>query len=111
MGHLALILGGSDKGAHFTDLAAALSEREEPVYPHLIGETASRLQAALEAVNMPSNSHHSLEAAVQAAYGDVLKHQVPSCVLLSPACASFGLFEDFADRGRTFAALVRRIAS
>ena len=48
----------------------------------------------------------SMDEAVSAAYkisssGD--------CVLLSPACASFDLFDDFEDRGRQFKASVRKL--
>ena len=48
----------------------------------------------------------SMDEAVNAAYkisssGD--------CVLLSPACASFDLFDDFEDRGRQFKTAVRKL--
>ena len=48
----------------------------------------------------------SMDEAVSAAYKI---SSTGDCVLLSPACASFDLFDDFEDRGRQFKAAVRKL--
>ena len=91
-----LLLGGRDKS---TDLAplerfAAKGVRHAVV----MGEAASRLKEILSAV-VPVTEAQSMAAAVQTAFsvsrpGDV--------VLLSPACASFDWYENYARRGEDF---------
>jgi UDP-N-acetylmuramoylalanine--D-glutamate ligase len=95
-----LIAGGRDKGADFTRLDKAVRERVKRLI--LIGEAASRIQAALgtfERFCHAASLRQAVEiAAAEAEPGDV--------VLLSPACASFDMFADYQDRGRQFKALV-----
>ncbi|MEK7385191.1 MAG: UDP-N-acetylmuramoyl-L-alanine--D-glutamate ligase, partial [candidate division NC10 bacterium] len=72
----------------------------------LIGEDAPKLAAALGAEAVPVTRCPSLEAAVATARalaepGDV--------VLLSPACASFDMFDNFEHRGAIFKKLVERL--
>jgi len=101
-----LIAGGSSKGADFAPLAAAISRRQvRAVVP--MGDEAVPLARALANAGFAGTvapQVPSMAAAVRAARrlaraGDV--------VLLSPACASFGLFRDYAERGEAFAAEVR----
>jgi UDP-N-acetylmuramoylalanine--D-glutamate ligase len=95
-----LIAGGRDKGGDFTRLEKAVRERVKRLI--LIGEAASRIQAALgtfERLCHAASLRQAVEvAAAEAEPGDV--------VLLSPACASFDMFADYQDRGRQFKALV-----
>jgi len=99
-----LICGGYDKGVSFAELARAISERAKAVI--LLGQTAPKIAAALEAIpaeKVDVVSVDSLAAAVQQARalaepGDV--------VLLSPACASYDMFDNFQERGRAFTCLV-----
>jgi UDP-N-acetylmuramoylalanine--D-glutamate ligase len=104
---LGLVLGGSDKGIDFAELAEGLRASSHLVRVALIGATAGRLRAALEAGGAPPFpvlDHPGLEEAFE----DLRAH-VPrgGAVLLSPACASFGLFRNYKERGEAFAALVR----
>jgi len=72
----------------------------------LIGEDASRIAAALQAQAIPVTRCPSLAAAVEAARALARPGDV---VLLSPACASFDMFDDFEHRGDVFKTLVERL--
>ena len=103
-GPLAVILGGSDKGADFTALAAAVVARG--AHPILIGTTAERLAVYLRAAGGQATLACELPLAVTMA-----RQAIPAggTVLLSPACASFDQFQGFEDRGFRFKELVTRV--
>lgn len=98
-----VILGGKDKGMDFSKLREPLKRRAKQIV--LIGEAAERIAASLgEARNMCFAP--SLQEAVRmseefADPGDV--------VLLSPACASFDMFQNYRDRGQQFRHIVNRL--
>lgn len=94
-----LILGGDDaKQEDFAPLREPVAARAASV--HLIGVAAERLRDALGT----GEDRGDLERAVAAAAALARPGEV---VLLSPACASFGQYRDYEERGRHFAALVR----
>lgn len=103
-GPLAVILGGSDKGAEFIELAAATARRGAA--PVVIGQTASKIAAALALYGLRPPTASTLDEAVAMA-----KRLLPrgGTVLMSPACASFDMFNGFEDRGRKFAEAAKRI--
>ena len=72
---------------------------------YLIGEAAEDLARAL-AADVPLETTDTLERAVARAAADARAGEV---VLLSPACASFDQFSNFAQRGRTFQRLVKAL--
>ena len=104
-----LILGGSDKGADYASLAqvvASATMRKVLV----IGDQAARITTALTTAGFTDiiPGGDSMPAIVETARsvsepGDV--------VLLSPACASFGMFKDYKDRGNQFTAAVQSLAA
>jgi UDP-N-acetylmuramoylalanine--D-glutamate ligase len=100
-----LIAGGSDKHLAFDALGAAIRERARAAV--LLGATAERLRQAIgPRPGLTVATVPDLRSAVGAARelarpGDV--------VLLSPACASYGMFENFEERGRQFKSLVREL--
>jgi UDP-N-acetylmuramoylalanine--D-glutamate ligase len=96
-----LICGGSDKGADYAPLAAAIAGRAAAVY--LIGETAGALRAALAPAGVPLRDCGDLERAVAAARAAARPGEV---VLLSPGCASFDQYGSYEERGDHFRALV-----
>ena len=106
-GSVHLILGGRAKGdgADFAELAAAAATKAAAVY--LIGEAADAIASVLLAGTSRCRCA-SLERAVEAASAASSRGQ---SVLLSPACASFDQFEDFADRGRQFERQVSALAA
>lgn len=98
---LYLIAGGSEKHSDFTDWAKVCTESPNLKMVLLMGETAGRMEEALQDALFakPIVRTENLQAAFE-----FLKEQVQSgdIVLLSPACASFGLFENYKVRGETF---------
>ncbi|NLM51384.1 MAG: UDP-N-acetylmuramoyl-L-alanine--D-glutamate ligase [Firmicutes bacterium] len=93
-----LIAGGYEKGADFIPLAQAMPGRVKHVV--IIGQVAKRLAATLESSGFSSFSlASSLEEAVGLAQKQAQKGDV---VLLSPACASWDMFQDFEERGELF---------
>jgi UDP-N-acetylmuramoylalanine--D-glutamate ligase len=97
-----LILGGSRKGGGFDALAHAVDGRVAGLY--LIGESADDLARALDASGRrPFTVAVTLDRAVALARASA---RPGDTVLLSPACASFDQFRDYADRGDAFRRLV-----
>jgi UDP-N-acetylmuramoylalanine--D-glutamate ligase len=104
---LALILGGSEKHADFQELVRGLRAHPRLAYVALIGTTAERLARAIAESGSASfgfEIHDGLEPAFRSASQSLTRGGV---VLLSPACASFGLFANYKARGEMFRALVR----
>jgi len=96
-----LIAGGKGKGQDWAPLAEAARGRVGRAV--LIGEDGPRIGAALAGAGIPISSASTMQAAIdtaraQAGPGDV--------VLLSPACASFDMFDNYEHRGEVFKRLV-----
>jgi UDP-N-acetylmuramoylalanine--D-glutamate ligase len=104
-GPLVLIAGGEGKNQDFSPLAAACQGKVR--HAVLIGRDAARIGAVLEGV-CPLERCATLEQAVQAA---ARAARPGDTVLLSPACASFDMFRDYAHRGEVFAAAVQELAA
>jgi UDP-N-acetylmuramoylalanine--D-glutamate ligase len=102
-GPVLLILGGRYKGGDFSELAPALARNGKGVFA--IGEARPRIAEALSGV-VPVVSCESLREAVERAFASASPGDT---VLLAPACSSFDMFRDYADRGRAFKAEVRRL--
>ncbi|GAB6388043.1 UDP-N-acetylmuramoyl-L-alanine--D-glutamate ligase [Stutzerimonas marianensis] len=99
-GRLVLIAGGDGKGADFAPLHSPVSRYCRDVV--LLGRDADLLATALGGA-APIHRAESMQQAVQLA---AKLAQPGDAVLLSPACASLDMFENFEDRGRQFAAAV-----
>ena len=94
--NLVLIAGGQGKGQDFAPLASALQGAVRQLI--LMGEDAAVIGDAV-AGTVPVLFATGLDAAVKVA-AQVAKSG--DIVLLSPACASFDMFQGFADRGEQF---------
>ena len=101
---LHVILGGSLKGEDFRPLAESLPPNVRTV--HLVGEASGQLAAALDAVGRPYSRDGDLAHAVDRASSEAEPGDV---VLLSPGCASYDQFHNFAERGDTFRRLVEEL--
>jgi len=100
-GRVVLIAGGVGKGAEFGGLAPALSQYGRAAV--LIGEAAGDIGRVLENV-VPLARAADMTEAVEAA---AKLAREGDAVLLSPACASFDMFDNYAHRGDVFAAAAR----
>jgi UDP-N-acetylmuramoylalanine--D-glutamate ligase len=100
-----LIAGGRDKDSDFRQLSKPLEKKAKALV--LIGEASDKINSAL---NRPSITYmeETMKGAVQRAKNIAKAGDV---VLLSPACASFDMFKDYADRGRCFSAEVARLGN
>ncbi len=97
-----LIAGGMDKGSDYRPLFAYLKWVTHVV---LLGETKYGIAAALRESGYTSYSFaNDMAQAVELAIGQVER---PGNVLLSPACASWDMYEDFEARGDHFKRCVR----
>lgn len=98
-----LIAGGQSKGGEFAPLRSVLAERGRAVV--LIGEDAEQIASELDG-SVPVYFADSMQAAAQQAKG--LAH-AGDAVVLSPACASFDMFDGFEHRGDVFVAAVNAL--
>lgn len=99
-----LIVGGQGKGADYRVLCDLVSRGVKHMIT--VGEDAPLLEEAFEAVvtfERAKDMDDAVERAARAA-------EPGETVLLSPACASFDMFDDFEHRGRVFKDIVRRRA-
>lgn len=99
-----LILGGSEKHADFTEMFREMKALDKLTKLEFIGATAERMKACAESVgiSVPMQIFPTLDAAFESA----IKIGRGGSVLLSPACASFGLFKNYKERGAVFNKLV-----
>lgn len=98
------IAGGVDKGNDYSMLQDLVREKVKAIV--CLGKSNAKLHEAFEKTVPNMVDASSMEEAVKAAYylarnGDT--------VLLSPACASFDLFENYEDRGNQFKKEVRNL--
>lgn len=96
-----LIAGGDGKGQHFAELGRIAAKHCKSV--HLIGRAATEIAATLAACGVPNKTFASLEDATHSALDAALPGDQ---ILLSPACASWDMFRNYAHRAQVFAAAV-----
>ena len=101
---VALILGGEGKEQDFSPLKPALAEHARVVA--LIGRDAQLIGAAIDGCNVPVRFCSDLEDAVRWCAAQT---QADDAVLLSPACASFDMFRNYAHRAEVFVGLVHAL--
>lgn len=101
-----LLAGGYDKHTDFLPLAREiLTSKIHTVV--VLGDTAEQIERALRAVGFESILHaKTFEEAVLLARSCAREGEN---VLLSPACASFDMFQDYEERGRVFKEIVSRL--
>ncbi len=101
-----LLTGGTDKNLDFTPLAEACSRAKQVIL--LAGTGTEKLKQLLETRGISYlGPYDNLDRAVLAALG---KARPGDSVVLSPGCASFGMFLNEFDRGRKWKEAIRRLA-
>jgi len=106
-----LIAGGYDKHLPFDDLGRKIAQKAKVAI--LIGQTAPQIAQAIEA-GSSGRSQARVEFARSLAEAVQTAHELASpgdVVLLSPACASYDMFENYQQRGHQFAELARGLAA
>lgn len=105
-----MIAGGYDKKIPFDELGNAIVEKVKLLI--LLGSTADKIEeAVLNAKNYSKGNPEickveNMEQAVLTAQKKAISGDIVS---LSPACASFGLYKDFNERGRHFKSIVNSL--
>lgn len=100
-----VILGGEGKGQDFGPLAAPVARYVRAVV--LIGRDAPLISAALERTGVALADAGSMSEAVAQANQ---RAHAGDAVLMSPACASFDMFDNYEHRARVFVAAVKELA-
>jgi UDP-N-acetylmuramoylalanine--D-glutamate ligase len=103
-GNIVLLAGGYDKKLPLEEVSRVIAHRCKELV--LVGETAPAIARLVEAEpgHCPARLCRTFDEAVETAHGLA---RYGETVLLSPACASFDMFRNFAERGNRFKELVR----
>ncbi len=105
---IVLIVGGADKGANFKNLAKEIKRKVK----HLIllpGKSSLKINKELINIKYPREKIKSTKSMQQAVKSAKKNSEKGSIVLLSTACASFGIFKNYKQRGDEFKKHVKKI--
>jgi UDP-N-acetylmuramoylalanine--D-glutamate ligase len=100
-----VILGGDGKGQDFAPLRGPVSRFARGVV--LIGRDGPRMRDVLQDCGVPLQDAVDMHAAVAQATG--MAH-IGDAVLMSPACASFDMFDNYGHRAKVFCDAVAELA-
>mgnify|MGYP002636715937 FL=1 len=98
------IVGGVDKGNDYSELAELVQDKVKAII--CLGKENKKIIKAFKGIVETIVETESAMEAVAYAYRLAQKEET---VLLSPACASFDLFENYEDRGNQFKKAVRSL--
>lgn len=98
---MALILGGRDKGNDYTELIDQIREKVHTVIA--IGEARPMIEEQLKDTVPNFETAETMKEAVRLGQKYTKRGEI---VLLSPACASFDMYENFEHRGNEFKRIV-----
>jgi UDP-N-acetylmuramoylalanine--D-glutamate ligase len=96
-----LLAGGADKGSNFGALAKLIKQKTKLVILFK-GKASPRLKKELEKIKYPKEKiklANSMPEAIVAATKNMTNGNI---ILLSPGCASFGIFKNYKERGNLF---------
>jgi len=98
------IVGGVDKGNDYSSLIPLIKQKVKAIV--CLGENIDSLKSAFENLGIEMTFASTMDEAVNQSYSHANKGDA---VLLSPACASFDLFENYEHRGYEFKSSVRSL--
>ncbi len=107
-GEIILLCGGAEKKSDFTRLAREIKKRVKFVVLFK-GQASPRLHRELARAGYPAGDIRSISTMKAAVRLAAEKSGNGDIVLLSPACASFGMFKNYKERGRLFKEEVQRL--
>ena len=100
---LFLILGGKDKGNNYDQIAELVKKHVKKIYA--IGSSAQKVYDYFHAI-VPTEKKDSMQACIVSGRKEAKSGEV---VLLSPACASFDMFDNYEHRGKVFKEIVNNL--
>lgn len=98
-----LILGGTDKGNDYSQIVELVKSRVKKIFA--IGSSAQKVYDYFSSV-VEVEIVNSLDQAIKTANDEAKNNNV---VLLSPACASFDMFDNYEHRGKVFKQIVNNL--
>jgi UDP-N-acetylmuramoylalanine--D-glutamate ligase len=99
-----LILGGKDKGNNYDQIRELVEKNVKKIYA--IGSSANKVYDYFKDI-VDTEYKQSMEACVESARKEAAPGTV---VLLSPACASFDMFDNYEHRGKVFKEAVNKLS-
>lgn len=107
---ITLILGGSDKGLDYFDMARKIAMKKNVINVILIGEISPKIKKALKKADFSGRILELGKVGMKKIVDSALKiTSKGGVVLLSPATASFDMFENYKDRGNQFSKVVKTL--
>jgi len=104
---IVLIAGGKNKGVEFTEFAQKIKERVKALV--ILGQAAAEIESAVKEVGY--KNYHRVQTYPEAVEKASSLAEAGDVVLLSPACTSWDMFNNFEERGELFKKLVREMAA
>ena len=101
---IVLIMGGRDKGNDYSEIQELVQKNVKAIVA--VGESADKVERELSGRVQQFSKQTTMENAVRQAAEWAVEGDV---VLLSPACASFDMFDDYEHRGRVFKEAVNKV--
>jgi UDP-N-acetylmuramoylalanine--D-glutamate ligase len=104
-----IIAGGYDKDLPFEELGQKIAANAKAAV--LLGQTAHEIASAIQTFPQAGTKIQIVDSLSEAVESAARLAEPGDVVLLSPACASYDMFENFQHRGREFTKLVRALNS
>lgn len=98
-----MIAGGRDKNSDYGTISDLIKKKVKLLV--VIGEAKEKIRSALGGI-LPIKEATTLDEAINLSYA---RARAGDCVLFSPMCASFDMFENYEHRGKVFKEIVNKL--